>query len=236
MVRRRDVVSEARPVRRWTAATTESRLTVSGQGSWRGRLAQQGGVRTRVRAPGCSRLATRWLASLRTSDVVSSQRPRCPVTLRATFLNAGPDDACSAVLVLPVLAMGRQARTNVLESSRREPATDKENPDGKADCDHTGHARRCRRPGRRVGATGRGPRRVLVRASGEIQRAGAGPHDLRGAGGILAESIGQVGRHGQPDAEVRRIQHPVRRARVERNPARGRHRRLDPEAQGRGRR
>ncbi len=37
-------------------------------------------------------------------------------------------------------------------------------------------------------------------------------------------------------AEVRRVQHPVRRSRVERDPARGRPRGLDPEAEGRGRR
>src|SRR5215211_5681079 len=112
----------------------------------------------------------------------------------------------------------------------------KENRDGKADRDHAGHRRRRHRPGRRVGAAGRRPWRLLVRASGEIKRAGAGPQDLRGAGRVLAEPVGQVGGHGQSDAEVRRVQHPVRRSRVERDPARGEPRGLDPEAEGRGRR
>src|SRR5829696_10377268 len=69
----------------------------------------------------------------------------------------------------------------------------KENRDGKADRHHAGHRRRRHRPGRRVGAAGYRPRRVLLRASGEIQRAGAGPQDLRGSGGILADPVGQVG-------------------------------------------
>ena len=50
---------------------------------------------------------------------------------------------------------------------------------------------------------------------------GARPQDLRGAGGILAEPDGQMGGHGQRDAEVRSVQHPVRRSQVERDPARG---------------
>src|SRR5918995_925289 len=112
----------------------------------------------------------------------------------------------------------------------------KENRDGKADRHYAGHRRRRHRPGRRVGAGGRRPRRLLVRASGEIQRAGAGPQDLRGAGGILAEPVGQVGGHGQPDAEVRRVQDLLRGSRVERDPARGGPRGLDPEAEERSRR
>src|SRR4029450_846937 len=91
-----------------------------------------------------------------------------------------------------------RTRANTESATSRVPVWSRwqreENPDGTPDRDNAGHRRRRDRPGRRVGAAGRRPRRVLVRASGEIQRAGAGPQDLLGDRGTVRMELQDVKR------------------------------------------
>src|SRR5215217_3554170 len=44
-----------------------------------------------------------------------------------------------------------------------------------------------------------------------------GRKSYEGLAGYWPSQVGQLGGHGQPDTEVRRVQHPVRRSRVERD-------------------
>ena len=63
-----------------------------------------------------------------------------------------------------------------------------------------------------------------------------GRKTYEGLAGYWPSQSGKWAGHGQPAAQVRRVQHAVRRSLVERDPARGGPRGVDPEAEGRRRR
>src|SRR5262249_3165364 len=68
------------------------------------------------------------------------------------------------------------------------------------------------------------------------ERAGAGPQDLRGTGGILGGPGGPGGGHGQHYGEGGRGRQPLRGSPGERGSGRRGPRGLGPEGEGRGRR
>ena len=107
---------------------------------------------------------------------------------------------------------------------------------GNADRDDPGDRRPASSTRSASGSAGRRPRRVLVRAPGEIGRAGARAVRPRGAGRLLAERVRQVGRHGQRRCPSTSAPPPFPATSSGTRPCSKATSRIDPEAQGRGRR
>ena len=106
----------------------------------------------------------------------------------------------------------RESRSSCRWKGGREAAgtNERSKKDGQADRDRPGDAGRGHRSRGRVGHARRRPRGVFVRAAAGVGRAGAGPEDLRGPGGLLAHRVREVGGHGQFDAQVGRLELPLR--------------------------